>query len=145
MGKRRVDSDEYYVLDICDEVLEEKGIHQYKFPFLRGDTGILLNVDIFYPNRNIVIEYREIQHYKDVPFFDKPEKLTASGVSRDVQRKIYDKRREEILPQHGIEVIIIPYFKLDAQKGGKLNRNHTNDKVVIENILKKYINKCTIQ
>ena len=139
MGKRRVESDEYYVLDICDEVLQENGIRQYTFPFLYGDTGKLLNVDIFYPKRNIVIEYREVQHYKETPFFDKPEKITVSGVPRNIQRKIYDRRREEILPQHGVEVVIIPYYELDSSKGGKLNRNRENDIHVIKKLLDKYI------
>ena len=141
MGNKRIDSDEYYVLNICDEVLKEKGIHQHKFPFLCGDTGRQLNVDMFYPKRNLVIEYREIQHYKEVTFFDKPNKLTASGVPRDAQRRIYDKRREEILPQHGIDVVIIPYYGLDAKHNGRLNRNRENDKRVIERILDKYLKK----
>lgn len=141
MGKKRADSDEYYVLDICDEVLGKKGIRQYnEFNFLCGDTGRPLAVDIFYPNRNLVIEYREKQHYVDVPFFDKPEKMTASGVPRNVQRQIYDKRREEKLPQHGFDIVIIPYFKLDSKKNGKLNRNHEADICTIRMMLNKYIN-----
>ena len=134
MGKR-ADSDEYYVLDICDDILKEKGIRQHKFDFLRGDTGRRLAVDAFYPKRSLVIEYREKQHFEDVLFFDKPNKMTSSGVPRNVQRKIYDKRREDILPSKGILVVIIPYFELDAKCNGKLNRNRENDISAIRKIL----------
>lgn len=139
MGKKRVDSDEYYVLDICDEILGEIGSRQHKFPFLCSDAGRPLQVDIFYPNRKLVIEYREKQHYEDVTFFDKPEKMTVSGVPRNIQRKIYDRRREEILPRHGIDIAIIPYFELDSRSNGKLIRNHEEDKQTIMVILDKYI------
>lgn len=139
MGKKRTDSDEYYVLNISDEVLGETGKHQYSFPFLLSDANGPLKVDIFYPNRQLVIEYREKQHYKDVPFFDKPEKMTISGVPRNIQRKIYDKRREDVLPKHGIDIVIIPYFDLDSKNNGKLNRNREYDKQIITKILAKYI------
>lgn len=139
MGKKRIDSDEYYVLDICDEVLGETGKRQHKFSFLVGDTGRPLAVDAYYSGRKLVIEYREKQHYQEVPFFDKKDKITVSGVSRNVQRRIYDKRREEILPKHGIDVVVIPYFQLDSRANGKLNRNHDSDKYVITRSLDKYI------
>lgn len=139
MGKKRADSDEYYVLDICDEVLCEHGDRQKKFDFLCSDTGKPLPVDIFYPKRKLVIEYREKQHYTDVPFFDKPEKMTASGVPRNIQRKIYDERREEVLPQHGYDIVIIPYNKLDSKKNGRLNRNHEADMCTIRMMLNDYI------
>ncbi len=66
--------------------------------------------------------------------------MTASGVPRNVQRQIYDKRREEKLPQHGFDIAIIPYFKLDSKKNGKLNRNHEADICTIRMMLNKYIN-----
>ena len=64
--------------------------------------------------------------------------MTVSGVSRGEQRKIYDQRRRDILPKHGIDVIEIDYssFEIDGKK--KIIRNPTYDKKVIENILKKY-------
>ena len=138
MGKKRTDSDEYYVLDICDEILRKTGSRQHSFHFLCGDRGTRLHVDIFYQDIKLVIEYREKQHYKDVTFFDKPDKMTASGVPRNIQRRIYDKRREEVLPKNGIEIVIIPYFELDSKNNGKLNRNYEYDKSVISRLLGKY-------
>lgn len=139
MGKKRIYSDEYYVLDICDEVIGETGSRQYKFPYLIGSTGRPLPVDIFYENKKLVIEYREKQHYIDVSFFDKPKKMTASGVPRNIQRKMYDKKRETILPSKGIDIVVIPYFDLDSKKNGKLKRNYEYDKMAIMKLLEKYI------
>ena len=58
MGKKRTDSDEYYVLDICDEILRKTGSRQHSFHFLCGDRGTRLHVDIFYQDIKLVIEYR---------------------------------------------------------------------------------------
>lgn len=43
--KGREQSDESYVIDLCDEVLGIKASRQHKFDFLTGDTGHRLPVD----------------------------------------------------------------------------------------------------
>jgi len=63
------DKDETYVLNLCDEVLKTKGFRQHRFPFLLGDTGTKLPVDMYYPDLKLVIEYREYQHTNAVLFF----------------------------------------------------------------------------
>lgn len=90
----RTNSDEYYIIDLCDEVLGLKVSRQHRFDFLRGDTGRKLPVDAYYKERNLVIEYHERQHSETVRLFD--DKMTVSGVPRNIQRKIYDERRKEI-------------------------------------------------
>ena len=132
----RVNSDEYYVIDLCDEVLGQKAVHQYTFDFLRGDSGRKLNVDAYYKDLNLVIEYCERQHTEAVAFFDHNERLTVSGVTRGEQRKIYDQRRRELLPQHGIKLIEIHYTDFGSSK--KLKRNPEHDKEVIKQILKEH-------
>ncbi|HML51996.1 MAG TPA: hypothetical protein PKD84_11425 [Propionicimonas sp.] len=86
-------SDEYYVLDLVDEALGEKALRQHRFDWLLGDPGKSgrrdkLPVDGYWPRANIVVEYREFQHERPVPHFDKPDRLTVSGV----QRAFYDTR-----------------------------------------------------
>ena len=55
---KRSDSDESYVIDLCDEVLGELALRQHTFDFLRGDpsesclSGKKLPVDAYYPNKN---------------------------------------------------------------------------------------------
>ena len=138
-SKGRDNSDEYYVIDLCDEVLGMKASRQHKFDFLKGDTGIKLPVDAYYESLNLVVEYHEKQHSEKVPFFDKETKMTISGVPRGEQRKIYDQRRKDVLPAHGIKLVIISYDDFSTSKNKKLSRNKDNDILIVKRILNDYI------
>lgn len=132
---QRKDSDEFYIIDLCDEIIGLKASRQHTFDFLRGDgtSGRRLPVDAYYPELNLVVEYRERQHSESVAFFDK--KTTVSGVGRDEQRRIYDQRRRDILPKHGIRLIEISYADLKHDSRKRLVRDHQNDLAVIRKIL----------
>lgn len=136
----RKDSDEHYIIDLCDEILGLKGSRQHCFPFLLGDpskkgTRRALPVDVYYESMNLVVEFNEQQHTKAIKHFDKPDKMTVSGVSRGEQRKIYDLRKRTILPQHGIHVIDIYYTDFNCDRNGKLKRQKLTD----INIITKHI------
>ena len=125
-------SDEAYVLDLCDEVLQEKGLRQHRFPWLLGDPGrsgarARLPVDGYWPGRQLVVEYRELQHDRPTPHFDKPHRLTVSGVHRGLQRALYDKRREDLIPAHGLRLVVIKPADLDADARGRLRRSPGSD------------------
>jgi len=128
-NKTRQTSDESYIIDLCDEVLNLKGVRQHCFDFLRGDAGNRLPVDAWYPSLNLVIEYRERQHTETVKFFDKRQ--TVSGMGRGEQRKLYDQRRRDVLPQNNIKLIEIDYSDFEHTKGKKLVRNIEEDLGVI--------------
>jgi hypothetical protein len=136
--------DEYYVIDLCDKILGENSLRQYKFEFLTGDPnerGISakLPVDAYYPSLKLVIEYRERQHTESVNHFDKPDKITISGVHRGLQRKIYDERRRNILPKHGISLVEISYtdFAYNSQK--RIIRDIRADSAILRMKLIKYL------
>lgn len=131
----RKDSDEFYVIDLCDEVLGLKASRQHTFDFLRGDgtPGKRLPVDAYYPELNLVVEYRERQHTESVAFFDR--RTTVSGVSRGEQRRIYDQRRRDILPKHGIRLVEISYADLKHDSRKRLVRDRRNDLAVIRRML----------
>jgi len=131
-------NDEIYVLDLCDEVLGEKGMRQHHFEFLRGDAGTKLPVDIFYPSISLVVEYRETQHTNAVKHFDKPDVMTVSGVHRGEQREIYDQRRRDVLPQNGIRLIEISYFDFQYDKRNRIVRNKEKDINIVKGILNHY-------
>lgn len=133
---QRKDSDEFYVIDLCDEVLGAKASRQHKFDFLRGDgtSGRMLPVDAYYPEFNLVVEYRERQHTESVALFDK--KATVSGVSRGEQRRIYDQRRRDVLPKHGIKLVEISYSDLKHDSRKRLVRDRQNDLAIIRKIFK---------
>lgn len=123
----RDDSDEAYVLDLCDEVLGEPGSRQHRFDWLRGDAGlsgrrVRLPVDSYWARQNLVVEYREVQHDRPVAHFDKPDRLTISGVHRGQQRALYDARRESEIPAHGLRLVVIKPADLTCDKRGRLKR-----------------------
>ena len=128
----RKDSDEHYVIDMCDKALRRIAVRQHHFEFLLGDAnakGVCsrLPVDAYYPELNLVIEYKEQQHIRAIKHFDKPDKLTVSGVHRGEQRKSYDQRRLNILPKHGIRVIEIHFDVFNCSTSNKIIRNQESD------------------
>jgi len=127
--------DERYIINLCDSILSKKAIRQHRFDFLRGDSDRKLPVDAYYPGLNLVIEFHEIQHAVAVPFFDK--KLTVSGVPRGEQRKIYDQRRREILPRHGIRLIEFSITDFPHKSRKKLMQIPKEDRKIIRDKLHK--------
>jgi hypothetical protein len=138
------DKDEDYVVDLCDKVLGLKSSRQHGFDFLVGDPGKngkckKLPVDAYYKELNLVIEYREKQHTESVDHFDKPNKLTVSGVHRGEQRKIYDERRRQVLPEYNIRLVEISYSDFKHNNKKRIIRDDDFDKSVIEQKLKEFI------
>jgi len=134
VGKTRSQSDESYIIDLCDEVLQLKALRQHRFDFLKGDSGTRLPVDAYYPSLSIVVEFKEKQHTEEVSFFDKRQ--TVSGVGRGEQRRIYDQRRRDVLPRHNIQLIEFDYSEFEHSRSKKLVRNKAEDLKVITRKLK---------
>lgn len=136
----RATSDEAYVIDLCDEILEEEALRQHRFDWLLGDPGrngsrVALPVDAYYPGRRLVVEYRERQHDEPIAHFDKPDRMTVSGVHRGEQRRLYDRRREEEIPAHGLRLMIIRPGDLGADRLGRLRRYRQGDLAVLRAML----------
>lgn len=136
----RESSDGAYVLNLCDRILQEVGSRQHRFDWLMGDPSrsgrrSRLPVDGYWPSANLVVGYRERQHDQPAPHFDKPERLTVSGVHRGIQRERYDARRGLLIPQHGIRLVVIKPADLDATTRGRLRRNEPHDLPVLGRIL----------
>ena len=142
-----INKDEYYVLDLCDDALNLTASRQHTFDFLLGDlhkdgvSRTKLPVDAYYESLNLVVEFLEKQHTEPVTHFDKPDIMTVSGVSRGEQRKIYDQRRNELIPKNNIGLITISYsdFEFNSQK--IIVRNKSLDLEMVKNLLSKYIGK----
>ena len=135
-------SDESYVIDLCDEVLGRPALRQHRFDFLRGDArpgkqGARLPVDAYYPEQQLVVEYRERQHTEAIPFMNR--RLTVSGVDRGTQRAIYDQRRREVLPRHGIDLVELSYADFAHDKNRRLHRRRDEDLAVVRQALARWI------
>ncbi|MFJ4790066.1 hypothetical protein [Streptomyces sp. NPDC088794] len=138
--KTRDESDEAYAIGLCNEVLGETARAQHKFDWLLGDPGaggrqVRLPVDAYWEGHQLVVEYREVQHDQPVPHFDKPDRLTVSGVHRGEQRALYDARRDTEIPAHGLRLVVIRPADLDADGRGRLRRNRAADSAVLRRIL----------
>jgi hypothetical protein len=137
-SRSRSDSDEAYVIDLCDEVLGEAALRQRTFPWLCGDPGnngraVRLPVDAYYEGLGLVVEYRERQHDEPTPFFDR--RPTVSGVGRGEQRRLYDLRRESEIPEHGLRLAIIKPGDVHADSRGRLRRDRERDIVAVRLIV----------
>lgn len=137
ISKPKKQSDEAYIIDLCDEVLKQKSFRQHRFDFLRGDTGVKLPVDAYYPNINLVIEYYERQHTEAVPHFDK--RMTVSGMSRGEQRKRYDERRRIELPKKGVKLVIFDFSEFEHYSNKRLVRNKFEDIKVVKQKLNSFL------
>lgn len=127
---------ERYVLGLCDEALGVAGQRQRTFDWLLGDESARtgrrkpLPVDAYWPTLRLVVEFHEKQHTEAVAHFDKPDRITVSGVHRGVQRRIYDDRRRELIPQRGLTLVIIPMADFTI-KGRYIVQNHDADLSVV--------------
>jgi hypothetical protein len=133
-------SDEAYVLTLCDRVLGIPGLRRHRFDWLLGDPGksgrqMRLPVDAYWPDVRLVVEYRELQHERLTPHFDKPDRMTISGVHRGIQRALYDARRDELIPANGLRLVVIRLSDLDATPRGRLKRSSASDLDAIKNLL----------
>jgi hypothetical protein len=140
-ASKRDDSDEAYVLDLLDEVLGSPCQRQARFPWLLGDVSTSgrqaeLPVDGYWPDLQLVVEYRERQHDELTPFFDKPSTTTVSGVHRGEQRRIYDERRDREIPAHGLRLMVVRPSDLSADSQGRLRRMPAEDKEALSRLIR---------
>ncbi|MGW0455798.1 hypothetical protein [Gordonia sputi] len=131
---RCADSDEHYVLDLCDEVLGVSGIRQARFDWLRGDPsparprGTRIPVDGHWPDLRLVVEFQEEQHMQPSPFFDR--RHTISGMGRGEQRHRYDERKRSLIPAHGLRLVAIEKSEFTL-KSRRIDRDRTRDLQVV--------------
>ncbi|MEU8136329.1 hypothetical protein [Streptodolium elevatio] len=136
----REDSDEAYVLDLCDAVLGERGSRQHRFHWLLGDRGTSgrrarLPVDGYWERQQLVVEYRERQHDVPTAFFDKPDQLTVSGVHRGEQRALYGRLGDTLIPARGLTLVVIRPADLASTPAGRLRRRRPEDVAAVRKIL----------
>ena len=137
--RRRENSDEAYVIALVADLVGEEAVNGHRFDWLRGDAGTTLPVDAYFPEHDMVLEYRERQHLAEradtFGLWDR--KSTVSGVSRRVQRARYDKLREDLIPQHGILLLVVNADDLAHGPRGRLLRTLEADRATLRRLLKE--------
>lgn len=135
---KRENSDEYYLIGLCNELLNEKALHQHTFKFLLGDfhrDGVkrtALPLDAYYAKLNMVIELFEKEDLTSL----EEEKNTISGVTRSEQRKRYAQRKRDVLKEKEIHLLEIGYDEFECDEENKLIRNKEADVKILKEILK---------
>lgn len=131
------------MLSLCDDILAERGSRQHRFDWLLGDRGVSgrrvrLPVDGYWAGHGLVVEYREVQHDRPVAHFDKPHRMTISGVHRGQQRALYDARRDQQIPAHGLRLVVIKPTHLAYDGHGRLRRFRDHDLVAVRTRLGRF-------
>ena len=140
----RENSDEFYILNLCDELLKEKASRKHTFSFLFGDmhkkgkTRTKLPLAAFYEEANLVIEFSEKQN-KTKEHLEKLDVMTVSGITRGEQIIKYNKRRKDVLEKKDINLIEIDYSLFECDNKYNLSREKDKDVRLLKNILKQYI------
>ena len=123
---------------ILEELLGEPAQRGKRFAWATGDpspkTGLRVQLpfDAVWESRRLIIEVDEDQHRRAVKFFDKPEVMTVSGVSRGEQRALYDRRKRTAGRDGGYTVIEIAWERRPPPK----QRNRNADRVALAEILR---------
>lgn len=129
-------ANQQYVIGLCEEVLGFPASSEHRFDWLRGDpspkTGksVRLPVDAYWEDLQLVVEFNERQHYEPVAHFDKPDVLTVSGVHRGIQRRLYEERRAELVPQHGLSLVIIRMDEFEVRHNQIVRRPDADRSIV---------------
>ena len=85
----------------------EEIVEDYFHSEISRQSGFTVQFDVFMIERNIAIEYHGKHHYEDIP----------SGFANLETYKNRDIEKEKICSEHGIQLIVIPYWwdnKLDS-------------------------------
>ncbi|WP_372754973.1 hypothetical protein [Labilibaculum sp.] len=141
----RLNSDETYVIGLCDQVLSLKANRQKRFDFLLGDLHkngkkqTKLPVDAYYEELQLVVEYKEIQNFRPrANFNQEEEEENTKAISREEQRRIYDERRAKVLPENDISLVVISYSDFDYDEQNKIIRNEDSDLKIVQKALKRF-------
>ncbi len=140
----RENSDEFYIINLCDELLKAKASRKHTFPFLLGDMHkrgkirTKLPLAAFYEDANLVIEFLEKENTTEA-YLEKLQVITSSGITRGEQIIRYNKRRRDVLEKKNINLIEIDYSLFENDAKNNLSRTKDKDVSLIKNILKQYL------
>jgi hypothetical protein len=127
-----------YVIGLLDEILDGGVEREKRYPWALGDrsdkTGrqARLPFDAVWEARRLVVEVDEDQHRRPVTFWDKPDRLTMSGVDRQEQRRIYDQRKRAAARSRGYTVVEIGWERRPAPD----RRDQAADRVHLDGLLR---------
>lgn len=134
-------SDEKYVLDICDEILNLNSLRQYSFEFLiknpeKKDKKREFTIGAFYEELNLVIEYTDREHSEKATLVDKINNMAISVIYGGKERKVYDKSTSENIGKKEFKILEISYLDFNYDSKKRIIRNKNKDKEILKEKLK---------
>ncbi|MEP4781263.1 MAG: hypothetical protein ABJZ18_09830 [Algibacter sp.] len=130
-------SDEFYLVNLCDELLEQEASRKHTFETLvgnlhkRGKGRTKLPLDAYYENLKLVIEFSRQEEDFDA--------LDKKGQARMIQVQRYNHLKKKAIIQKDLRLIEISYATFECDDANKLIRNIENDKLVLKDILKDFL------
>lgn len=129
------------MLDRLDLLLGTPGSREHRFDWLLGDPSpsgrqVALPVDCYSRDLGLVVEIYERQHDHPIVHFDKPARVAVSGAHRGEQHRIYDQRRRDLVPAHGLTLPIVRTSQLASTPAGRLLRRPREDAVVLDRLVR---------
>ena len=133
-----LNSDENYLLNLCDELLGKEASRKHTFDTLvgnlhkRGKGRTKLPLDAYYKDLKLVIEFFQTSNK---PVSDLDEKEQA----RIAQIKYYDELKKEAVLNKSFRYMKINFAQFECDEANKLVRNTENDIRVLKEILKDFL------
>jgi len=143
--KPKGQSDESYVIDLCDIVLEQTAFRKKKFDFLLGDfhkdgeSKTNLPVDAYYEDIKLAVLYQPKWNLDSEKQHAKETKTTISGMTRAEQRERYHNRKTLALPKNGIAVVNLSYANFSCDEENKIIREEEKNLLIIREKLRNYL------
>jgi len=140
--QERLNNDENYLLNLCDELLEAEASRHHRFDFVLGDphadgvTKTPLPIDAYYLEHNLAIDFWDNDRDMSTPRY---KRMTVSGITRAEQIILYRNRKRKALKKKQIDFIEIDFSRFERTEDQKLKRNRESDIALIKRILKKYV------
>ncbi|WP_299218183.1 hypothetical protein [uncultured Aquimarina sp.] len=130
-------SDEYYLVNLCDELLQQKASRKHTFDTLvgnlhkRGKGRTKLPLDAYYEDLKLVLEF--FRKNEDTDELDEKEK------ARKAQIKYYNQLKRKAILTKKLRLIEINYALFECNDANKLFRNTEKDRLVLKDILKDFV------
>lgn len=132
-----LNSDENYLINLCDELLGKEASRKHTFDTLvgnlhkRGKGRTKLPLDAYYKDLKLVIEF--FKQTSTVSELDEKEQ------ARLAQIKYYDELKKEAVLAKSMRYMKINFAQFECDENNKLIRNTANDKIVLKGILKDFL------
>lgn len=130
-------SDEYYLVNLCDELLKQKASRKHTFHTLvgnlhkKGKGRTKLPLDAYYEDLKLVLEFFDKNGTKD--------ELDDKEQARKAKIKYYDQLKKKAILNKKLRLIEINYALFECNEVNKLVRNTENDMLVLKGVLKDFI------